>query len=173
MIEPVLTLMMAVSSLVVAGSALHVSSENGRAQRRHEVLSVKPLVYTWLECDTQKREVRYHIQNNGVGPAIITNVLFFSREGDSDMCSLEKLPVLLSEKIERFESRAKLNKIWLASSYALPPGGDLKLLTLHLHDHPLLRSEEVLRLSDEVKLKLSCSIEYQNIYGEVSTVVDP
>lgn len=171
-VEPVLTLGLSVSSLVVASIALTESARSGRAQRAHSRLSVKPLLHTWLEDSAPDRRVVLLLKNNGIGPAIIKRILFFpDGRPHGATYKLENIAFLLDAEIDRFFRRASFRAISLASDYALPAGSQLTLLTIDIKTE--LPPEEAERLAVEVREGLSCFIEYENIYGEAVQVIDP
>jgi len=171
-VQPVLTLGLSVSSLVVAAIALGETSRNGVAQRRHNELSVTPLLHTWIDDCADNRRVTFMIQNNGIGPAVITRIEFFAK-GDMNgrRYSVSELPFLLDDVIERFFDRASLTPTHLAERYALPAGSELVLLKIDTKNQ--LPASEAARISAELQQKISCCLEYETIYGEVVTAVDP
>jgi hypothetical protein len=171
-VEPVLTLGLSVSSLVIASIALQESARSGEAQRMHGRLSVKPLLHTWLEDDAKSRRIVFLLKNNGIGPAIIKRIQFFPKEGvNKKEYRLGTLAHLFDSQIHRFFDRASYRALSLASSYALSAGDQL---TLFVIDTKLeLPENEAERLSAEIIKGLSCFVEYENIYGERFSSVDP
>ena len=171
-VEPVLTLGLSVSSLVIASIALQESARSGEAQRVHSRLSVKPLLHTWLNDDAKLRRIVLLLQNNGIGPAIIKRIHFFPKEKvGKKMYPLEKLAFLFEDQIPRFFDRASYRPVSLASSYALSAGDQLTLLIIDTK--PELPGTEAERLASEIRNNISCFVEYENIYGELFSYIDP
>lgn len=171
-VEPVLTLGLSVSSLVVASIALSESARNGESQRKHSKLSVTPLLHTWMEDDATTRKIVLYLQNNGIGPAIIKRILFFpdgATQGHAH--PIGELAFLLDKQIPRFFDRCSYRAISLAPAYALSAGAQLTLITFD--SNPELPGDEAERLAVEIRNSLSCFIEYENIYGESFRSVDP
>jgi hypothetical protein len=171
-IQPVLTLGLSVSSLVVAAIALGEASRNGAAQRRHNELSVKPLLHTWIDDCADNRRVTFILQNNGIGPAVITKIVFFAKgEVDGRRYPVSMLPFLLGRVVDGFFKRASLTPTHLADRYALQAGSELLLLKIDTKNQ--LPASEARRICTELQNKISCYLEYETIYGDVVTAVDP
>ena len=64
--------------IIVAVIALVYSIRSDRRGHRHNRLSVKPILNVCNHIQNQPSEFTATLVNNGTGPAIITDVVFFS-----------------------------------------------------------------------------------------------
>ena len=60
-----------ISSVVIAICAIVVSIRHGVQTRRHNKLSYKPHLTTWMDSDKDKAFYSVELINNGLGPALI------------------------------------------------------------------------------------------------------
>jgi hypothetical protein len=80
----------ALSSVIIALSSLFLSIVTLRRNRIHQILSVKPLCSILIK--NYENEIGLYIQNNGIGPLIIENVVFTNVTGQTSNNILVFIP---------------------------------------------------------------------------------
>lgn len=164
-INQVLGAFVPLMTLIIAGCAVWISVRNGRETRKHNKLSVRPILGfhdNRKNIKDGKRFIQFVLQNNGVGPAVIKN--FILRHD--------------SEEVTRNDSDAynafideKLKKLHLVTRGS------------HTPDSAMLPSAEVILLSFECKNeeeaeaiaeadRLGLRIEYTSIYKDETFILD-
>ena len=73
------SIIVAVLSVFVAGCALGVTVWQGRQNDKHNRLSVKPFLITYMKFYSKDKikYIEFGISNNGIGPAVVTDVMLF------------------------------------------------------------------------------------------------
>jgi hypothetical protein len=173
-IQPVLTLGLSVSSLVVAAIALGEAARNGDAQREHNRLSVRPAVHSWLHHDEGRGVLVFYVENNGLGPAEIEGVRYFDRSNPGFECDSWNEPAvtsliqrILCEKGFR-NDEFNISITRLAEGYALRVGDQRELLELTFREMGRAFSANGV-LGDLV----GCRVKYSSLYGDAVNVIDP
>lgn len=121
------------TSIYIARQAATSTHKQAEAMEKHNMLSVKPIVTTCVHCTDEHIEII--IENNGVGPAIITNldISVFGGIVGSDREAMKKA-------LSSIETEARAN--------------------LKLHDPTILRGPESLRAGDKLCLLKILATEY-------------
>lgn len=170
-VEPVLTLGLSVSSLVIASIALKESARNGGAQREHNRLSVRPILHVTTRWDASSGAVSYSIENNGVGPAIVTDIKIYS--GDSRGVGGVDYPFLIVHRLmpEGWQDHVISNITRFDGAYTIPAGSSVELFGLVIDEGRI--SEFYPPLKKAFDRTFYPVLTYENIYGDSQTVIDP
>ncbi|MCG8393323.1 MAG: hypothetical protein MI745_09590 [Pseudomonadales bacterium] len=170
-VEPVLTLGLSVSSLVVASIALNESARNGEAQRRHNRLSVRPILHVTTRWHAGRGGVSYSVENNGVGPAILTDIKIYS--GDSKGLGGVDYPLLIISRLmpEGWQDHVTSSITRFDGAYTIPAGTSVELFGLTIdEDHISKFYPSLRRAFDKTFYPV---LTYENIYGDSETVINP
>lgn len=151
----------AIASAVMAAVAcfislisLYVSHATLKHQRKHNVLSVRPIAF--LSLGDYEDSVYVKLQNNGTGPLIIKRLVVVGAQ-DPNAPLIDAMPQLLPKAtwsgfVGSIEDRS------------ITPGGELKLIDLSStspNGHFLLSRDQV----REALGKLELVVEFTDIYG--------
>lgn len=163
-IEPVLSLATAVSSLVVASVVGLSVIEAQKDQRIHNRISVQPGVRIDKYCIPSKGIYQIFLRNSGVGPAYLKEVRFRTYL-DSELKQWNKdnvqsyLSSLLSAKGEIKVTLSSVN-----DATALAVNGEIPILDVQISDgfKDLLNHEAIKKIRDGIAF----NIRFESIYGE-------
>lgn len=165
-VEPVISLMTAVSSVAVASIVGGAVIQSQRDQRAHNRLSVRPILHAWTHTNYEKQSAAFVLMNRGLGPGVIQSIRFIRKNHNGDFFGMEELKYYMP--LSPIEYSVSVNPVSLAVPHAVLPGNDLKLLELtferNLGNGPLLNNE----IDDFMRVVLDefeVEIIYQCMYG--------
>lgn len=167
-----LQLATAVASIVVAAWVGHHVVQSQKDQREHNRLSVRPMVHSWFNESQKDGEISLMIENNGVGPAIIDELLIVDLADRSeypiDRRAITDLVMGRLGKRHQWNVRTAVKAP--ASPYTLAVGASLELMRIIIEDDV---EEFFFHYSNNVRRGLSLLVTYRSIYGEEFTHWDP
>lgn len=170
-IEPVITLGLSVSSLVIASRALSESARNGQAQREHNRLSVKPAVHSWFHTLSDKNMVILEIKNNGVGPAIIDRLCLVDlKTGAEFPIDQQGLSTLIQSRLGVAQLYAIPRVKSIGPQYTLPANESLELCQVEIFPD---EQQTIHYYAARLRNRLSFFISYHSIYDEQFEAFDP
>ena len=170
-VEPVLTLGLSVSSLVIASRALSESARNGQAQREHNRLSVKPAVHSWIHTLSDKNMIILEIRNNGVGPAIIDRLCLVDMEMATEFpIDQQGLSTLIQSRLGVAQPYAIPRVKSIGPQYTLPANESLELFQVEICPD---EQQTIHYYAARLRKKLSFFISYRSIYDEQFEAFDP
>jgi len=149
--------------IAVAVIALVYSVRSDRRSHRHNRLSVKPILNVRNHTQNQPSEFTATLVNNGTGPAIITDALFFldGKPVEQPSSQEEWIKLFRSMGIDIARIRAAGRSIGV--EYALRAGVEETLIRLHDFkgedlDHLHIQTKKALH-------RLTFQYRYASIYG--------
>ena len=162
-VEPVFTLALSVSSILIAARALGESARNGRAQRTHNRLSVKPVIEKFIYRDADTLEIGFWLENRGVGPALITNIEF-DRLGKLVKADVEGLFTIFDKLFQGWRYGTALQLTRVSMPHCLPAGQRLNLFTVSLAGTDGKRQFE--NIYEDLNLFVRLTVDYESVYEE-------
>ena len=172
--EPVLTLGLSVSSIVVAAVVGAAVIQSQKDQREYHKIAIRPQLHLWLYADKQNGEVTLEIMNNGLGPGIIRKIEFFRRQRPEKRFPLEEVRFYLPSF--SFDATRIVAPSSLADPFSLAAGQRLFLLRVEFHDKggcSPYRRTQLTSYMNEMQKTVGCEVTYTDVYGEETVAIDP
>lgn len=135
-----------IASLIVSILAIFISVYTTFLERKHNILSVMPLIHIFSL--NYENEIGVEVSNNGIGPLIITKLMFISEEGEISTSLIKLMPGDIKWK----------NYLFTDCLFTIPAGDKVKLIELNSSD----MSEK--NKAREALGKIKVQIEYMDIY---------
>lgn len=143
--------------IVVAFLAMFFTGYQTYLSRKHNELSVIPNLTIW-EQELEEGGLSYELRNNGVGPALITNIDFFVDgvrvQGEKIQLYKEIVKMLLPA------IQCHVSGSYLEPGYMLPAKEKIELIKV-LFPKPFIITKS--QLASSIK-RVSVLIEYKSIY---------
>jgi len=153
------------STAVIALCAFVLTIWQGCVMRRHNRLSVRPYLTTWLHSDTAKHIYAIALLNNGLGPALIKS---FRLEVDGRVMIGEGMePIDKGLKILFSQYQYHRSGSFVAKGYMMPAKVSHNLATVQFFGEKVPTPEEV---DHAFKKRGKLLIEYESIYKEKWTL---
>ena len=147
------------AAIIVAICAVAISVWQGYETRKHNRLSTKPIIlYEWEVKEGQKSGI--YIQNNGLGPAILTDIEF-SYAGKIIQRKDNSKWAIVSKKINRNGGKVIFN--YFNPGAAFIPGQKFFFFFVKNYD-----SKNPKELGDMYS-KLGITLSYCSVYGDCFT----
>lgn len=148
-------------AVTIAAFALLVTLWQLSVIRKHNKLSVRPYLTFWESHDGATNAYSLYLQNNGIGPAIITSFSVYVDhkriDGRGDK-ALEKAAFVLFKNSNVLVERAYVNQ-----GYSMAANEKRRLIQLNLKAiTPPLTMTDLEQVRDRVRIV----IEYNSIYDE-------
>lgn len=162
----IITSAAAIMALVFTGWQIYLSIKESKANRKHQELSVIPMVNLLVDASLKKKSIEINLKNSGVGPAIISLMEFHYEE--------ERLT---GNNIKKLISKDFKNKL-SNGDYFIYIFDDNKLQALKDGDSWLLlriklgsgsTEEDISELIHKIKLV----VRYKSIYNQEFTTSFP
>jgi len=169
-------------TLVVAVTAIGLSVWEGYETRRYNRLSVQPylksnsvLAYSQTS-DGLSGEITYELESNGLGPAVYTKILTYTRSDDSwrllsetDRDGEAVFPntdgTFLSRILSKTERTAAYTSAPLFQGFFHPEGQSVPFFALSLDANETIAGLSLQEISDSLRTN-SVVICYCSVYGE-------
>lgn len=170
-----INLITAISATVIALIALYVSIWQGIVNRDHNRLSVKPVLHfssgELCEEDSEVTTYYIHIENRGLGPAIIKSFKVYYQDylltsADLKINRFNLLSVAADMATYKEGGVNKLSSRTLPPDSMLSPGDKMELLTVEIiQKDPIKRANVITDLFD-----IDVKIKYKSFYEEEQEV---
>lgn len=150
---------------VIAGLAFIVALQQVWSSRRHNKLSVRPLICDHTDIDSANRSFTYHLQNKGLGTA---KVIAFNFHWQGEILSEQALRTRL-EKLTRESDVVKISN--MGESYAISKDEEVPIIELQVNsadisDKPNDRLDEIL---SQLITHCRINVKFESLYGESFT----
>ena len=162
-----LEITLSVSAIIIAISSMVISIYEGITMRNHYHLSVQPrLDYDFDmsgvpdDDETNFSTSGYKIKNNGLGPAIITNIEYFI-DGNKIDSVTEQNKNLLFDKLFNFKNIAGHSHSTFLVGQTIPSNE-----TLTIFEYSFMTLEAYERQHKEFYNRFSFIINYKSLYSE-------
>lgn len=169
-IEPAVTLMTSVSSIVVAAVVGSAVIKSQKEQREHNKLTVRPLIHARIESVNSEGIVYFLLSNHGVGPARINSLKFRLQSGE--IYSSERLMDLCLLLVPSLAGRCKFHTMSMNYPYTVKVGDRIEVLRITI-DQPEVNDGLAMRVANSVKNNANCDIYYESLYGEKFSETNP
>ncbi|WP_139835862.1 hypothetical protein [Pseudomonas sp. R16(2017)] len=151
----------AICSAIIALVAVAFTWQQNKRADKHNRLMVTPHLATLTTINNEERTLLLHIENNGIGPAIIRDYTIHIDNnpitGDDEV--EESLKILLKDL-----PNSDFGHEAITRNSFLPPGKKIELATIVTQR---ISPEELTKsLSQRVRI----TIKYESIYGELHTL---
>ncbi len=148
--------MTAIASTVIAGAALIVAFWSGHLTRKHNELSVEPMLKITFTNHPEEEYSGFVVSNVGLGPAIITSL---SVSVDNQL-----MPDLGYSGIKTALSNLEIDQDWvtitkLNSETVIPAGETVPLISVSKRNY-----EDHISSILEIKTRVSLKLMYKSIY---------
>jgi hypothetical protein len=155
----ILNVVTTIATVVIAVTAVAFGICQSLAARKHNRLSVRPLLVTEVNCDPTMRGFGVSVANKGVGPAIVTDFRVLV-DGQDETASL---PNLWQQALRTLDlNYSFLQHFSLQKGAAISPGECLPLITAEPNE-----IDEEMRLHMKKLLpRIGCVISYKSVYNE-------
>jgi len=150
----------AICSVVIATGALAVSVIEGRAARRHNRHSIRPLLQLWYT--RRDDQAGFRLINCGLGPAIITRTLLVLDGDDAGNWNRTDIAEIYGMCDPPLKVTASLILTTLLDGRAIPVGYDSILLGLNDYDP----YGDPARFWAVLQNRVYLEIHYESLYGE-------
>jgi len=152
---------------VIATCAMAATVWQGYLARKHNKLSVKPLLDVRRVCSHNTGEFSYTLCNHGLGPAIITSLSLKINNVEYSKVTTEALASVLSLHFE--QSITHPEKLYFSrykhlSSSPIKSGSSIPILKISIADIEEGDFNPILIIDDLDKI--SFSVSYKSIYEE-------
>ncbi len=151
-----------IATVVIAVAAVAVGIWQSLAARKHNRLSVRPLLVTEVNCDTTLRGFGVWIANKGVGPATVTDfrVLVDGKDETASPPNRWRQALITLDLNYPFVQHFSLQ-----TGTAISPGERLPLITAEQN-----QIDEQMRLHMKQRLpRIGCVVAYKSVYEEPFT----
>lgn len=151
----------AFSSVVIALCALALTFWQACIARRHNKLSVQPILTTWIHSDVSSNEYIIELLNKGVGPALIKDFKVFVDSHE-----------IMGEGYEPIEKALKLvfpqysyvsRQSFLSAGYSMVANETRALVSIKFYGTNFPVPEEIAHAIRRVRL----TVNYASVYGEL------
>ena len=151
-------------AFVVAVVAVLVGVWEGRANRKHNRLSVEPRFSFFTNLTHDPPGMGIHLDNNGLGPGIIREVRY--------MVDGERVSPSECDPWKTILAKLEIRNHWKVITKTLFPSnpirsGEQRNLMVLEPAAEKVSSEELMRILGRLRIE----IEYESIYGEVRTSI--
>ena len=160
-------LTLSISAMIIAISSIGISIWEGITMRNHYHLSVQPHLNYFFDIEefpdddeTNFSTAVYKIKNNGLGPAVITNIEYFIDEKKIDTGSDENKDIIFDE-LFNFDNIAGHGYSTLLIGQTIPMNE-----TLTIYEYAFMTKEAFKRQSMEFYNRFSFIIKYKSLYDE-------
>lgn len=143
----------ALCSVVIASLSMYVSYMQGEASREHNRLTVRPMLQLEINVDPDTGGYNAYVNNNGLGPAIVKNVIF---RLNGKKIERDALLVKLGFKLECF-GRGNVKRTFKPADRQM-----LFYLMNDAHKECAIRQKDL----PEKFGKVSMEVDYESLYGE-------
>lgn len=136
--------------------------------RKHNRLSVKPDVTTWINEDNADGYyiVRCDVKNNGIGPAIIRDYsVFYEGQKIGSNENRKALEAAIEEKIDAQGGIIRKSVAVFGKDYPFPAGAEHTLLEIQIPTHTQFDKKPYQDFID----KFDADFTYECIYGKTFT----
>ncbi|MCD4773094.1 MAG: hypothetical protein K8R41_06895 [Bacteroidales bacterium] len=149
---------LSISAIFIAVVSIVIGIWQGIETRKHNRLSVQPRLELFYSQDYHDKTVKFIIQNNGLGPAIITEVIAIVDSVEYKINQTNKLfELLVSLGIQKIPITYDL----LMSGTTLKPTDARRIVLIKME---YLEKSGV--LPDDLGTKISFIVKYTSLYGE-------
>tara|TARA_Y100000758_G_C15835191_1_gene343493 strand:+ start:30 stop:575 length:546 start_codon:yes stop_codon:yes gene_type:complete len=160
-------LTLSISAMIIAISSIVISIWEGITMRNHYHLSVQPRLDYFFDMEgfpdddeTNFSTAVYKIKNNGLGPAVITDIEYFIDEKKINTGFDENKDTLFDESFN-FDNIAGHAYSTFLIGQTIPMNE-----TLTIYEYAFITKEAFERQSMEFHDRLSFIIKYESLYGE-------
>lgn len=160
---------------IIAGMAMLVALFTGVftayqafLTRKHNRLSVKPDVTTWINEDNADGYyiLRCDVKNNGIGPAIIRDYsVFYEGHKIGSNQNRKALEAAIEEKIDAQSGIIRKSVAVFGKDYPFPAGTEQTLLEIQISNHTQFDKKPYQDFID----KFDADFTYECIYGKTFT----
>jgi hypothetical protein len=151
----------AIASTVIALAAVTIAVYEGRSNRKHNRLSLKPALVMETSTKNSPPTISATIVNAGLGPAVIQKMQFFNQGGELVGDLEYELKSTISKLLENFVVESNLVSV-MTPGYILRPSSENCLVEIRISPAESTCVENLKELLDIVAVR----IEYQSFYGE-------
>lgn len=149
-----------IATIIIASAALIMTQWQIRAAIKHNRLTHRPHLNCLSVFKSDKGSYSLHVENNGLGPAVIHNFNILLNdvkvEGEGDEMWKNLLHILLNGLA--YES----SRTFLAPGHMISAGASIKVLELKFDENSLPKKEAI----ESAFAKADLSICYTSIYEE-------
>ena len=160
-------LTLSISAMIIAISSIVISIWEGITMRNHYHLSVQPRLDYFFDLEgfpdddeTNFSTAVYKIKNNGLGPAVITNIEYFIDENRIDIEDDVNKDTLFDESFN-FDNIAGHGYSTFLIGQTIPMNE-----TLTIYEYAFMTKEAFERQSMEFYDRFSFIIKYKSLYDE-------
>ena len=160
-------LTLSISAMIIAISSIAISIWEGITMRNHYHLSIQPRLDYFFDIEgfpdddkTNFSTAVYKVKNNGLGPAVITNIEYFIDEKKIDTGSDENKDIIFDE-LFNFDNIAGRGYSTLLIGQTIPMNE-----TLTIYEYAFMTKEAFKRQSMEFYNRFSFIIKYKSLYDE-------
>ena len=149
-----------VAATVIALCALGLSIYQSGLTRRHNKLSVKPHIATWINTDTDSKTYQAGLVNNGLGPAIIID---FRIRVDGALVQgkgTEPVEAGIKSMFPAANYHAKYGSV--APGYSMAANERCMIVSIEFRGDHSPQSDEIEAAFD----KASIEVKYEYLYGD-------
>ncbi|MDF2182208.1 hypothetical protein [Neptuniibacter sp. CAU 1671] len=151
----------AIGSTIIAMTALAVAIYEGRSNRKHNRLSMKPAIVLETSSESSPPTINVSIVNAGLGPAEITKVQFF-KHGKELSGDLEyELKLAISNILEKIMVETTTVSV-MNPGYILRSSAENCVAKIKLSPTEPTCIENLTELLGVIDMR----VEYQSFYGE-------
>jgi len=151
------------AGLVVALSALILTLWQLYVLQRHNKLSVRPLLATWIHVEDNPTTVLITLINNGLGPALIKKFNYCRADGSPLEGKPDKrIGNAMASYFSDYSDVIAIDTSFMGIDYAMAPG-EVKTLVKLVFNCKNPPSEEFI---DEQFAKVRLQVEYWSFYEE-------
>lgn len=153
------------ASIVIALVALYVSFRVFVVNRRHNKLSLKPLLIFRADTSHSKGKARFYILNKGLGPCIIEEFIFSYNEKKDPRVwvAFDQVKKEFNYKMRDFNSKYNL-KVYPLKGYSVTPDEDKTLLKYQLN-----KSKEENKDFYKSVSQIKIEYRYRDYYDQIVT----
>ena len=138
------------------------AEEQAEIARQHNRLSVRPIIYTWIR--SRGKEVWVEVENNGIGPAILTDVRIEGPNRFAMSVGYEaNAQVLGTMGFRNFTTGKILEQTEPGFPFALKPGASLILLRI---EGIAWDTDQADSFAANLRAQFSLCVDYESMYGE-------
>lgn len=155
------------SPILIALCALVLTVYQGYTTRKHNRLSVHPIVNGTRHITTSPPVVQYTLSSMGLGPAVVTSYRVFidgiKFEYDTDSVLLCWSRIWNQLGIPQFDNHVWITPTHLAEGVSLSPGREITILEI-VPDS--VTTDRVHLFEEKVMERLSIVVCYESVYGD-------